>query len=377
VKGLRLGILVSAVALGLLAPATAEASVPAPRDTPTWARAQVLWTLNQGWLGLSGDGLFHPGRPATRLAAAKVVVNANAYLNHLPASDDPYGQAVAAGWFGAGSGPYDTITQLEFDRGMAHILHLVTDSQRLNTLHSVDGWKPALPTGFGAEQLVRSAGARYNAPYGADQWETWPSSTLTRTMLAVEAYELAHRPSYWQNDVDQTLGVTAALPAYTPLQKAVVTRALQAVGAPYVWGGTSAQQQVVFGKTVSGGFDCSGFVWWVLKLHTYHLPDGSTWSGNSAISYRSTYDMAAHLPAGKRVTRANLRPGDVLFWSSAPKGVYTNYTTVYHAGIYLGNGWAINSHGGGAGVTLDYMGTGAYWFHDAFAFGWHVLPAGK
>ena len=85
--------------------------------------------------------------------------------------------------------------------------------------------------------------------------------------------------------------------------------------------------------------------------------------------------MARALPVSKRVPRSQLRPGDVVFWSSAPNGVNTAYGTVYHTGIYLGNGWAINSHGDGDGVTLNSMASG--WFHDAFAFGWHVLPAGR
>ena len=100
-------------------------------------------------------------------------------------------------------------------------------------------------------------------------------------------------------------------------------------------------------------------------------------SGNAAIQARSTFDMAAQLPVAKRIHRRDLRPGDILFWSSAPNGIKTKSATVYHAGIYLGNHWAINSHGSGDGVTLDYMGPNAGWFHDAFAFGWRVMPRGR
>ena len=32
---------------------------------------------------------------------------------------------------------------------------------------------------------------------------------------------------------------------------------------------------------------------------------------------------------------------------------------------------------GGAGVTINYMGPDAGWYHDAFAFGWRVIPVGK
>jgi cell wall-associated NlpC family hydrolase len=160
------------------------------------------------------------------------------------------------------------------------------------------------------------------------------------------------------------------------LKKQVLGFALHYANAPYVWGGTSASPQTVFGSKVAGGFDCSGFVWWVMKLHTY-TANGFRWSGDSQIQWRTTYDMAAHVAFDKRIPRADLRPGDILFWSSNPNGRSTDWRTIYHTGIYLGHGWTINSHGGGAGVTLDFMGDGAGWFHDAFAFGWRVMPIGR
>ena len=79
----------------------------------------------------------------------------------------------------------------------------------------------------------------------------------------------------------------------------------------------------------------------------------------------------------KRITYANLHAGDIVFWSDNPNGVNTASSTVSHTGIYLGKGWTINSHGCGDGVTLDYMGPGAGWYHDAFVFGWRVMPAGR
>ncbi len=114
--------------------------------------------------------------------------------------------------------------------------------------------------------------------------------------------------------------------------------ALQYAGAPYVWAGEWPTTASPYGTQAAGGFDCSGFVWWIMKEHTYKLANGFTWSGNAAIQARSTYDMAAALPVAKRIRYANLKPGDILFWSSAPKGVNTASATVYHTGIYLGQG---------------------------------------
>ena len=122
--------------------------------------------------------------------------------------------------------------------------------------------------------------------------------------------------------MDTQLNVVHALPAYPPLKKAVLGYALKWAGAPYIWGGSSDQPQDPFGLPAAAGFDCSGFVWWVMK-RSYTVP-GKTWDGTAKIPWRTTYDMAAHLPVAKRVTYKHLRPGDILFWSSsAPHGVLT------------------------------------------------------
>jgi cell wall-associated NlpC family hydrolase len=374
--GLRCGVPLVLAVLACALPAQAGAATTVPTDVPTtfWASQQIRWSISSGWIPIR-TGVFQPAHNASRLAAARVLASANQLINHQPIQADPFAQAVDAGWILPGTGPGDTITQLGFDRGIVHMLHLQTSVQRLLQMKTADGWHPALPVGFGAEQIVRDVGARWNVPFGADSWETWPSSTLRRANLAVQAYLLGHLSSWWQYSVSSQLNVVNALPQYPPLKQAVLGFALKYAGAPYVWGGVSNQPQTLFGLPAAGGFDCSGFVWWVLKEQSYSV-NGTTWSGDSKIQWRSTYDMAAHIPVANRISYANLKPGDILFWSSNPKGALTASSTIYHTGIYLGNGWTINSHGSGAGVTIDNMAPGAGWFHDAFAFGWRVMPVG-
>jgi cell wall-associated NlpC family hydrolase len=373
---LRCAVLLALAVLTCALPAQASTAT-SPTDVPSsfWASAQIRWSVNHGWMPTRADGTFAPARTASRLAAARVLAAANQLINHEPALTDPYAQAVDAGWIPAGTGPSDTITQLTFDRGIVHMMHLQTSVRRLLQLKTADGWHPALPVGFGVEQVVRDVGARWNVPFGADIWETWPSSTLKRANLAAQAYQLGHISAWWQSSLSTQLNVVNALPKYPPLKRAVLGYAIQYAGAPYVWGGTSDQRQTLFGLPAAGGFDCSGFVWWVMKERSYTV-DGTTWSGDSKIQWRSTYDMAAHIPIASRIPYTKLKPGDILFWSTDPHGVRTASSTVYHTGIYLGNGWTINSHGDGAGVTIDYMAPGAGWYHDAFAFGWRVMPIG-
>jgi cell wall-associated NlpC family hydrolase len=364
-----------AVALMLVYPGSAGASMT-DVTASFWARTAVLWSVKYHWIYPRGRDHFGLSHTASRGTASRVLANLYRERTGTPVAADPYTQAVAAHWISAGSGSDDTITQREFDTGALRVLGYLSMAREVGRLRTADGWRPSLNRGFGVEQVIRAIGARVNAPEGSEQWEEWPGQTLMRADLAEEAYQLAHLPSWASALAEQKTAVATALPAWTPLQRAVLGFALRYAGAPYVWGGEYPTPNSPYGAQAAGGFDCSGFVWWVMKMQTYHV--GSlTWSGSSQILGRDTYTMARDLPVSRRIRRSALRPGDILFWSGAPDGVNTSWSSVYHTGIYLGNGWTINSHGGGDGVTLDYMGAGAGWYHDAFAFGWRVMPPGK
>ena len=49
------------------------------------------------------------------------------------------------------------------------------------------------------------------------------------------------------------------MPALTPQQQEVLRTAVSLIGYPYVWGGDD--------EKIEPGFDCSGLVWRVFKLH--------------------------------------------------------------------------------------------------------------
>ncbi|HET7171160.1 MAG TPA: NlpC/P60 family protein [Gaiellales bacterium] len=347
-------------------------------DVPSgfWARHQIRWAATNGWITPSSQTAFKPHHTVSRQNASRVLARVAYKLKGVPEGPDAFAQAVAANWIPEGAGPKGTMTQLEFDRALVRILGLAHAAKALNHLQTADGWAPRLPDGFGVEQEVRAIGARINVPDGWDSWELSSNDVIRRANVAAEAYQVTHLSSWAVAAGQAKVAVATQLPAWSPLQRKVLGLALRSSGSPYVWGGTSPDPQSPLGSPVAGGFDCSGFVWWVMKLHSYTVAS-HVWSGDGAIQARSTYDMAKQLPVSKRVHRRDLRPGDILFWSSAPNGVKTRWATVYHAGIYLGNGWAINSHGSGDGVTLDYMGAGAGWFHDAFAFAWRVMPRGR
>ena len=87
----------------------------------------------------------------------------------------------------------------------------------------------------------------------------------------------------------------------------VASLAAQYLGVRYVYGGASPS-----------GFDCSGFTMWLYKQYGYSLPH--TASGQYA-------------NCGRKVSRSDLQPGDLVFFSSPGSGGRIN-----HAGVYVGGG---------------------------------------
>jgi cell wall-associated NlpC family hydrolase len=109
----------------------------------------------------------------------------------------------------------------------------------------------------------------------------------------------------------------------------VISTAKTLLGTPYVWGGESLQE---------GGFDCSGFVYYTFKQAGYDLN-------------RVSSEQAKQ---GTEISKENLQPGDLVFFSFEGNGV------VNHVGIYIGNGQMIHSPKTGDVVKIADITT-SYW----------------
>lgn len=113
-----------------------------------------------------------------------------------------------------------------------------------------------------------------------------------------------------------------SLPANASFADRVTALAEANVGQPYVWGGS-----------LPGGFDCSGFVQYVYGKMGVQLPR----------------TVAEQIGVGKKVDLAGLRPGDLVFFSNT-------YTAgLSHIGIYLGNNQFVHAADEARGVTVSNM----------------------
>jgi peptidoglycan DL-endopeptidase CwlO len=109
-------------------------------------------------------------------------------------------------------------------------------------------------------------------------------------------------------------------------QATVVRFARRFIGVPYVYGGTSPRT----------GFDCSGFTRFVYAHFGIVLPHYS----------------GAQFGMGRRVSRAGLRPGDLVFFDG-----------LGHVGMYVGNGRFIHAPHTGTRVRIQTL---AGWYSSRF-----------
>ncbi len=222
-----------------------------------------------------------------------------------------------------------------------------------------DGWKTGAPRYFASEVVARSLGLRYNHSSTTDKQEVSPCQAIGRDEIAYILYQALHLSSWRIAALANYDSVT--LPKLTDRQKQIVKFAFKYIGYPYVWGGEYPTTDSPYGTQAHGGFDCSGFDWWVMKIHFGYT-----------INERVAADMAR--VAKPRITRAKLVPGDLIFFG--PNGPKSSASSIYHAALYLGNGWFIHATGSLDGVGLSSITWDSY-YKAAFAWGRRVLKAGE
>ncbi len=237
--------------------------------------------------------------------------------------------------------PGATVSVKKLDAALVAYLGLGGAAREIQQTLAAAGLKP--PANTGTEAVARMLGLRLNHPAADDSLELRPLQAVTRAEAAYSFARLLTLDDAAAQAV-QAAADAFTLPTLTTWQQRVLTTATRYVGYPYVWGGTSAGPETLFGVRSAGGFDCSGFVWRVYKLTPY-AGEGTL---ASALQGRTTYQMSGEVPRTERITAAGLQPGDVMFFGA--NGPKSKPGIVDHTALYLGNGWFVQSSG--AGVTL-------------------------
>ncbi len=175
-----------------------------------------------------------------------------------------------------------------------------------------------------------------------------PHLTLALEMLASRAYHWARHPlETLEQSGDAAVGAKAAAELGSEIAKAarraaesgrtspdswfsprgLVSAALKFIGAPYRWGGASP----------ASGFDCSGFVHYVLAKFDVSVP-------------RTSYAQAVSLP---RISESQLRPGDLVFFDTLNR-------PYSHVGIYIGHDRFVSAQTPSTGVQVANL-RDPYW----------------
>lgn len=108
----------------------------------------------------------------------------------------------------------------------------------------------------------------------------------------------------------------------------IINLAKQQLGKPYIYGAAGPN-----------AFDCSGLTSWLYRSFGYTIQRGA----------------AAQTSNGYAVSKANLRPGDLVFFSNESSG-----GRVGHVGIYIGDGQIIHASTPQLGVRTDSLNSS--WF---------------
>lgn len=154
---------------------------------------------------------------------------------------------------------------------------------------------------------------------GADSISAFASALADKTVSEVQGYQEAKAEA--EVIAQERLEAEAAAEAARlEMRRGIVDFALQFVGNPYVYGGTS----------LTNGADCSGFVMSVFAEFGYELPRVA----------------AAQCSASEKKSIADIEVGDLVFYGEG---------CIDHVALYIGDGKIVHASTAATGIKVsDY-----------------------
>ena len=160
------------------------------------------------------------------------------------------------------------------------------------------------------------------------------SDFVKLTEYPYENRDSSHTPKYFRRGVSTGISPAGSVPASSasavPVNvngSQILAEAQKYLGSPYRAGGASPS-----------GFDCSGFVYYVLNQ----------------VGLSPSRTPASQFQQGTAVAKANLEVGDLVFFSS------NSGSSITHVGIYSGNGQFIHAPNSRSTVSYSDL-TSGYW----------------
>lgn len=379
----RLAVVLALLVAAVVVPAQAAlAFSDVPTDYWDYEAIQYVAVTNTWMLDFSTtkfkphkiEERKHFARTLVAIYAPDEPIDPTITFPDLPA-DDPYypyaNVAVKLGWIPTTSGgnfsPTVGVTVSLFDKALIDAMGVFgSEIAGLSNIRMTDGTVYDLPGRWPEWQLARWLGF-----HDDDNNQYLQNADLIPRDEA--AYSLWIATTLPHSEIDEaSVFDDVELPDKSGDRQALTQYALDQIGYPYIWGGewnTATSSGYCCGTQTKGGFDCSGYVWWVLKRNEdgynaaqFH-PDYVGWT----VPERTSSDLARNTPT--QVAYADLNTGNLMFFASDGG---SSWTDVDHVGIYLGNGWMMHATTGGA--QLENVSSG--WYYDNFAYGRRLLVGG-
>src|ERR1041384_3475458 len=284
-------------------PSPSPTASPTPTPTPTPTPAPVYVDIsgsfaikqivrvaeNRDWLRVPGS-YFHPGWSLTRGLMARALGRAFAPTAvpdpTLTIADmrwtDPWTPfaniAVTRGWIKLNPdgtfNPGGSVNKATMDRALIQVLGLHDAVRGLSKMGSSDGYVFPKPAGFAYLVLAQELHLNYNYPSPNDTKDMFPWEPVPREYFANALSQTANQMGGWAVWDLQRFN-TITLPPMNATRKKIVTFALQYVGYPYVYAGAWYRRTFsgyCCGAQAQGGFDCSGYEWWVMQRASSGFP---------------------------------------------------------------------------------------------------------